>query len=204
MKLNLGCGSQVLDGWLNVDYALGARFAKIPLFRIFNKKIKLFNLDWDKRIYIYDLTKKFPWADSSVDIIYSSHALEHFSKEEGLKFLLECHRVLNKGSIIRIVVPDLRHYVIKYLDGQINADDFVKNMGVLYDDNSNIFKKWISILCGFPHKCMYDNLRLVEILNDIGFEASIRIAFDSDIGDIKQLELENRIKNAVIVEGRKL
>jgi len=30
MKLNLGCGNQVVEGWVNVDYALGARFAKIP------------------------------------------------------------------------------------------------------------------------------------------------------------------------------
>ena len=28
MKLNLGCGSHAPHGWVNVDYALGARFAK--------------------------------------------------------------------------------------------------------------------------------------------------------------------------------
>ena len=86
MKLNLGCGAQVLDGWVNVDYALGARFMKIPFFSAFNKKAKLFNLEWNEKIHIHDLTKKFPWADSSVDIVYSSHTLEHLSREEGKIF----------------------------------------------------------------------------------------------------------------------
>ena len=50
---------------------------------------------------------------------------------------------------------------------------------------------------------MYDNSRLTEILNEIGFEASVRDAFDSDIEDIRLVELEGRTNNAVIVEGRK-
>ena len=50
---------------------------------------------------------------------------------------------------------------------------------------------------------MYDNSRLVTILNDIGFQASDRAAFDSDIEDIRLIELEGRTENAVIVEGRK-
>jgi len=67
MKLNLGCGSQVVDGWVNVDYALGARFMKIPFFRSLNRKVKIFNLDWNDKIFLHDLTRKFPWADSSID-----------------------------------------------------------------------------------------------------------------------------------------
>ena len=91
MKLNLGCGPQVTEGWVNVDYALGARLMKIPLFRIINKKVKLFKLDWNDKIYIHDLTKKFPWNDSTIDVIYSSHTLEHLSKNQGQRFLAECY-----------------------------------------------------------------------------------------------------------------
>ena len=50
MKLNLGCGSQIVDGWVNVDYALGARLFKFPFFRQLNSKVKLFELEWDTRI----------------------------------------------------------------------------------------------------------------------------------------------------------
>lgn len=203
MKLNLGCGSQVPDQWNNVDYALGARFFKIPFFHTLNKKVKLFNLDWNDKIYLHDLTKKFPWADSSIDIIYSSHTLEHFSKEDGRRFLSECHRVLRKDGIIRIIVPDLRHDVTEYIEGRINADDFVEKLGVLYGHSNNTLKKRLAPFFQFPHKCMYDNSRLIEILNEVGFDASTRASFDSDIEDIRLVELESRTEKAVIVEGRK-
>ena len=140
MKLNLGCGSQVPDGWVNVDYAPGARFTKIPFFRALNRKLRLFDLDWNEKIYIHDLTKAFPWANSTIDIVYSSHALEHFSREDGRRFLSECHRVLHKNGIIRIVVPDLRHDVVEYTEGRIHADDFVEKLGVLFGNSSTTLK----------------------------------------------------------------
>lgn len=203
MKLNLGCASQVPDGWVNVDYALGARFMKIPFFRALNRKVKLFNLDWNEKIYLHDLTEKFSWFDSSIDIVYTSHTLEHFSKEDGRRFLAECHRVLRKKGIIRIVVPDLRHDVTEYIEGRIYADAFIEKLGVLYGNSNNALTKRLSPFFQFPHKCMYDKPRLIEILNEIGFEASTRAAFDSDIGEIRLIELEGRTENAVIVEGRK-
>jgi ubiquinone/menaquinone biosynthesis C-methylase UbiE len=203
MKLNLGCGSNVVQGWVNVDFAIGARLMKIPFFRAFNRKVKLFTLDWNDKIFICNLANKFPWADSTIDIAYSSHTLEHFSKEEGRKFLSECHRVLRSNGIIRIVVPDLKYYVNEYMEGRINADDFLENLFVLYGNSNNAFKKLLFPFFQFPHKCMYDHSRLIEILNEIGFSASLKAAFDSDIEDIRQIELEERTINAVIVEGRK-
>ena len=94
MKLNLGCGSQLPRDWVNVDYALGARIARIPLFRAINRRLKLFRMDWDDSIFLHDLTRPFPWADNSIDVVYSSHTLEHMSREMGQEFLHQCHRVL--------------------------------------------------------------------------------------------------------------
>jgi len=79
VKLNLGCGAQVVDGWINVDYGLGARMANIPWFKLINRRLHLFDMDWDPRIFIHDLRRPFPWNNESVDVIYSSHTLEHFS-----------------------------------------------------------------------------------------------------------------------------
>lgn len=204
IKLHLGCGSLVPEGWINVDYALGARLAKVFFFGILNRKLKLFDLDWNEEIYIHDLTKKLPWADNSVDIVYSSHTLEHFSREEGRSFLYECHRVLRKNGIIRIVVPDLRHVVTGYIEGRIRADNFLEKLGVLYGNSKSSFKNRLSPLIHFPHKCMYDTPRLLEVLSDVGFEAKSREPFDSDISDVRLVELEGRTENAVIVEGRKV
>ena len=202
MKLNLGCGSQVINGWINVDYALGARLAKLPLFRKVNKLIKIFNLDWDNRIFINNLTKPFPWQDCSVDIVYCSHTLEHFSREDGVRFLNECHRVLKKDGIIRIIVPDFRYFVYEYLKGNLKAIFFLEVIGIgSMDDKS--FKGILASLIKFPHKCMYDAIILLEILSGIGFNVEERKPFDSAIEDIMQIELEERTVNAVIVEGKK-
>jgi ubiquinone/menaquinone biosynthesis C-methylase UbiE len=203
MKLNLGCGAHVIPDWVNVDYSLGSRLMKTPFFRSLNKRMKLFNLNWDKNIYIYDLTREFPWPGSSIDIIYSSHTLEHFSKEDGRRFLSECRRVLRKDGIIRIIVPDLKKVVTEYTEGRIYADDFVEKLGVLYGSTNNSMKKRFSIFFEYPHKCMYDTPRLLEILKEIGFEVTARNAFDSDIDEIRVIELEGRTENAAIVEGRK-
>jgi len=203
MKLNLGCGSQVPDGWINVDYAVGARFAKIPFFRALNKKLGLFDLDWNEKIYLHDLTKRFPWQNSTIDVVYCSHTLEHFSQEDGRRFLAECHRVLRENGIIRILVPDLRHYVNEYIEGRIQADHFVEKLDVLYGKDKTGLKKFLAPFIEFPHKCMYNEPRLIAILSETGFEASGRAAFDSDISDIRLIELEGRTENAVIVEGRK-
>jgi predicted SAM-dependent methyltransferase len=203
MKLNLGCGSQMPDGWVNVDYALGARFAKIPFFRATNRRLGLFDLDWDERIRLHDLTKTFPWEDASVEVIYSSHMLEHLPREDGRRFLEQCHRVLRVGGIIRLVVPDLRHAVGEYVEGGVPADEFLQTLGVLYEHRGGRLKRRLSPFVQFPHKCMYDCSRLLELLQEIGFQTSARGAFDSDIDDIASVELEDRTKHAVIVEGRK-
>lgn len=203
-KLNLGCGSQLPDGWINVDYAMGARFAKIPFFRAINRKIKIFETaDWSEKIYIHNLTKRFPWADSTMEIVYSSHTLEHFSKEDGRRFLAECHRVLRKNGIIRIVVPDLRYDIEEYIAGRTKSDDFVEKLNVLYSTSNNMLKRRLYPFIQFQHKCMYDAPRLLAILSETGFEAASRAPFDSDISDIRLVEVETRTGNAVIVEGRK-
>jgi ubiquinone/menaquinone biosynthesis C-methylase UbiE len=203
MKLNLGCGSQYTDGWINVDYSLGARITKIPFFRTLNRQLNLFDLDWNEKIYLHNLTQKFPWSDLSANVIYSSHTLEHFSKQDGRNFLAECHRVLCKNGIIRIVVPDLQHQVNEYISGRIDADDFVEELGVLCGNTSSALKHRLAPLFQFPHKCMYDRTRLLAILNEIGFETATRSTFDSDIEAIELVELAGRTENALIVEGRK-
>lgn len=50
--------------------------------------------------------RKLPYADNSVDEVYASHVLEHFSFRETAAVLAEWARVLKPGGIMRISVPD--------------------------------------------------------------------------------------------------
>jgi len=208
-KLNIGCGSVKPQGWINIDYSLGARLSRVPFYSFINRRLKLFDLDptgspwnWDG-VLIRNLTKKFPWSDGSVDVVYASHIIEHFSKQDGLRLIKECHRVLKKNGIIRIIVPDLKVLIDRYNKGNLRSDDFVESLDVLYHSRGSRIKDFLVSFMQFPHKCMYDTPTMIAVLESIGFEAKSREAFSSQIEDIKVIELAGRTENAVIVEGVK-
>jgi SAM-dependent methyltransferase len=208
VKINLGCGSQILEGWANVDYSLGATMAKIPFFNRLNRKLGLFSTNWDKRIILHDLRKPFPWADASADVVYSSHTLEHFTRPDGLTFLKECFRVLKPGGLIRIVVPDLAANVQHYLNGKTRADYFLEGMEILYSTdrtpNPSRLKKLLAPLLEYPHKCYYDASALIEIMDKIGFDAENMKPFESRLPEIRDIEIEGRTQYAIMIEGIKI
>lgn len=89
MKLNLGCGQNHLDGYVNVD----AQFRAKPDVQ--------HNLE------------QFPWPfeDSSVDEVVLNHVLEHLGRdpEVFVGIFQELYRVCKGGALVKIAVPDPRH-----------------------------------------------------------------------------------------------
>jgi len=105
--LNLGCGQKYHKDWLNIDFVSNSEYVKA-----------------------HNLLKGIPLKDESIDVVYHSHILEHFSKEDGYHFIRECFRVLNKDGIIRIAVPDLEIIAKEYLKNlqlSIEGDKEAKN-----------------------------------------------------------------------------
>jgi SAM-dependent methyltransferase len=203
IKLNLGCGDQVVDGWVNVDYALGARMAANPVLGPLARRLRLFRMQWNPRIRIHDLTRPLPWPVSSVDVCYSSHTVEHMTRDEGARLVSEAFRVLKPGGVLRVVVPDLQSVIQHYHSGRLAADHFVEELGVLYGPGAVGIRKLLVPLVQFPHKCMYDTATMTRLLQSSGFEARPCAAFDSAIDDIRAIEIEDRTDDAVIVEGIK-
>ena len=91
--LNLGCGNIYHMDWINIDYKSNSSFVKE-----------------------HNLLSGIPFDNDTIDLVYHSHILEHFSKNQGEKFILECYRVLKKEGVIRIVIPDLRTITLEYLN----------------------------------------------------------------------------------------
>jgi predicted SAM-dependent methyltransferase len=90
--LNLGCGSRFHPSWTNVNFTPSG-----------------------KDVIAHDLNQGIPFADNSFDVVYHSHVLEHFPKNQAVNFLKECYRVLRPEGILRVVVPDLEQIVKAYL-----------------------------------------------------------------------------------------
>jgi predicted SAM-dependent methyltransferase len=103
--INLGCGSKYVRDWVNIDFKSSSPDV-IP----------------------YDLRQELPFTSSSCNFIYASHILEHFTRDEARIFLYECHRSLEKGGFLRIVVPDLEtitRLYLHYLDAAIDCNSKV-------------------------------------------------------------------------------
>jgi hypothetical protein len=112
----------------------------------------------------------------------------------------ECQRVLRPGGIVRIIVPDLRAFIDRYLRGEFPADRFIENLGVLPSRRGRL-GKWLSSRAESPHACMYDADTLLASLERVGLSCTEREPFDSAIPHIERIELRERVKNSVIVEG---
>ena len=120
-----------------------------------------------------------------------------------MNFLNECYRILKPGGCLRIVIPDLKPIIDKYLNNEISAIDFIEKLDVLYYDGPNIFKKFFSFFYSYPHKTMYDYESLSQIFINLGLKPIKKSYGDSEIKNIKEVEIKDRCDSAVILESIK-
>lgn len=209
MKLHLGCGTVIPEGWVNVDYALGARVRQVPVLGAIVGRLGIFDTSWNPEIVLHDLRKPLPWPDASTEAIYTSHTLEHLDKAQGERFIRECHRVLQPDGILRIVVPNLRWYAEAYLDGRLPARDVLHELYVLGARDLGTAKSIFSLFSGSSHRCMYDDEALTGLMQTYGLSARVCKPRESAIPDIARLEhpldawTPELLAKNLFVEGRK-
>lgn len=88
LKLNIGCGSHVEAGWLNLD---------------------AFHSGVD--VLYFNALNPLPIAAKTVKRIHCEHFLEHLDFDNAVAFLKECYRVLEAGGTMRLIVPDADKYI---------------------------------------------------------------------------------------------
>lgn len=191
LKVNVGCGTTIAEGWVNFDNSPNLLISKIPGLRWLLYQLRLldefhYQISWNKKVILNDTRAGLPLPDESVDAIYASHFLEHLTYENATYFLQECFRVLKPGGIIRLVVPDLWYSCQQYLLKHKNAHTFMEDM---------------MISGRSPHRWMYDDKSLTYFMERVGFcEVSSRQHMDSAIEGILALEV-HRGEGNLWVEG---
>ncbi len=200
VKVNIGSGLSVAPGWLNVDASLNAFFSKWPafvlklLYRISSVK-KWYSIDdylhilKNNTFIHYNVEYGLPFPDESVDYIYSSHLLEHLYKEDAKKLLKEAYRVLKKGGIIRICVPDLEYAISLYQKGEKE-----KALNYFFTTSKASYLS--------THRYMYDFDLLKHLLEEVGFTNVKKCSFRQGMTPDIEI-LDNRPEETLYVEAIK-
>ena len=211
-RINIGCGKTPTENWLNFDNSYSIILANSPLKYWIAKNLKILNKDqieyinWIKKnnIYYADVAKKIPLPNESAECIYTSHMLEHLSRKEANFFLNESLRVLEKGGILRVAVPDLKIAVSIYNETQ-DADAFMETILVAPPSLETIKQKISLFFSGYRHhQWMYDEKSLSKLLKKIGFKEVFTCkAGQTNIENPGSLNLLERVEEGVYLEAKK-
>ncbi len=174
--LNLGCGLDNPPHWLGIDGGISVVVKHLPSFLIrliyrfqntaqnvdvntFIDKIK------SADIIHFDLKYGLPFADATVPNIYTSHFLEHLTRENCVSTLRECQRIMKPGGLLRVCVPSLHEEVEKIrkaLD-RYDTGDIVPIERYVTQSKSG----YLSVYSN--HRWMYNFDEMKKVLTEAGF-----------------------------------
>lgn len=145
LKINMGSGAVLLEGWLNIDLS-------------------------QKADLIFDLSRGLP--EMFPDLIYSEHFIEHLTYGHARNLLTDCFQKMKHGAVIRIATPDLDYSMKKYFTDWHNQDwlqhpdySFLNTKGKVINQ---AFRGW-------GHQYFYNEEDLTGMLKACGFENIKRV-----------------------------
>ena len=212
LRVNIGCGQTPTKGWRNFDNSLSLRFAKIPFLPNILSRLKIINRSQYEFVQFAgvesieygDATKELPLQNNSVEVVYSSHMLEHLDRNKVVLFLKEAYRILCPGGLIRIAVPDIKILVDQYIETG-DADIFIKSTRLCAPSPTSFIQKLRFLLVGARnHQWMYDGNSLSRLIMKHGFtEVNVTPAGQTRILNHEPLDLCERESESLYVEALK-
>lgn len=191
-KLHIGCGFNLIDGWLNSDY----QPYPIDILRL-------------------DATQTFPIEDNKFDYIFSEHMIEHIKYAEGLSMLAECFRILRPQGTIRVSTPNLPFLIDLYRSDKSDqqtayikwaTDNFVAETD--YCDDTFVINNFVR---DWGHQFIYDEKTLRTSLVKAGFGNITKCELNQSVKEsFRDLENETRLPagflqmETLTLEGTKL
>lgn len=210
-RLNIGCGQSPTEGWINYDNSLAVRMAGSWLLRQAMRLSGLAdsgNLEFAafaraRAIRWADAARRIPHDDGAVDVIYSSHMIEHLDRRDARSFLAECRRVLKAGGILRIAVPDVSLTVRDYVaDG--DADVFLEQLQFDLDRPRGMtgHLRHLVLGGGRGHRWMYDTRSIRRLVEAADFaEVETLPPGRTRIVDPGRLDLAERSEESIYLEA---
>jgi hypothetical protein len=150
-----------------------------------------------------DVTRRFPFADASIEYYFAEHIIEHVGYHAALRMAKEIRRTLRPGGVARIATPDLGKiaallgerpdaadvYVeranaswTERLDAQVNG-----SMPIPYRNRSSFVLN--RLFYGWGHQFLFDRETLADLLELAGFTSLRWYAVgESDDPELRGLE----------------
>lgn len=172
-KVQIGGGSHVLPGFLNIDIKAPADL-------------------------ICDVRQGLPLNDSSLKLIFSEHFLEHIDYPISVKkFINECYRVLESGGQIILGVPDpetvIRGYIendtgllIEQTEKWYGKRNCAEHINTYIDLVNYVLRDQDDDPKYTPHLWAYDYHKLENLLKNFGFSEIKPWKFDENIAKLKR------------------
>lgn len=150
MKLNLGCGPKLLDGFVNVDLA-GNWSGVAP-------------------DVVADITQRLPFDDESADEVHAYHVIEHIERFEAEAVLADWARVLKPGGLMILECPCLDKIIGQFrkaIEEQKPIDPRMTIWGLYGDPNYKEPR--------MMHRWCYSINELSGLLSDMGMKVKAAI-----------------------------
>jgi len=188
LRVNIGSGSEGKAGWENIDMYRGKGVT-----------------------CVYDCRTSLPFADNSVNFIFTEHFFEHIDYIDDVPgFLSECFRVLKPGGAIRIIVPDGEGFLRAYCEEgwaafgkkrEMAEDQIDVGFGWRYNTKMElvnfIFRQDIQ------HRFIYDYPTLEYVLRRAGFTKVMQQSFGVSIVPELAIDMRERETESVYAEAVK-
>jgi predicted SAM-dependent methyltransferase len=195
IMLYVGCGNHRLKGFLHVEVNVGKQFKK--------------GGDVGAPDILADITKHIPLESNSVSLIFSRATLEHLTFTELINHFIECHRLLKKGGVVRMLVPDFDIMIKNYMERSENLEQAIRETEVdpliPIENHTDLF---IQRVLYHDHFYLHNFDTLSRLLTKCGFSEIVRsVPGDSAIVEAREQLLaaeKGRDRYEVLIEAKKL
>ena len=189
-KLQIGFGSNRLEGWLNAGISLEESWQGVYM----------------------DAGKRFPLPDESMNYVYSEHLFEHLTYQQAQNMLKESYRVLKPGGIMRLATPDLRFLLGLYQDPEKPLHKAYMEFSV---KDNGMPASPVYVISRFHtnwgHQIIYDRETLTKMLEEVGFKNITSCVVGQSVHEelngvevhFKVMPCEFDLLETMIVEGMK-
>ena len=106
--INVGCShEEMIDEWLGVTI-WGGEYEGLEELKTENGITIYRHTEVGGDVINHNVNDGLPFDDSSVEVVFSSHFIEHLTFEEGINFLRECYNSESAESLEQSVILQRR------------------------------------------------------------------------------------------------